>query len=41
MGGLSIITHMYPSYTDVLLLEFRRFPELSAESVIIMGIGDK
>ena len=41
LGVLGIIVHIYFSDTDVLVLALRRVPEISAESVILMGIGAK
>ena len=38
---LGIIVHIYFSDTDALLLTLRRVPELSAESVVMMGTGAK
>jgi len=38
---LGIIVHIYFSDTDVLLLTLRRVPELSAESIVMMGTGAK
>ena len=39
LGDLGIIVHIYFSVTDVLVLALRRVPELSTESVILMGTG--
>ena len=36
-GDMGIIVHIYFSDTGVLVLVLRRLPELSTESVILMG----
>ena len=41
LGDLGIIVHIYFSDTDVFVLALRRLPELSAESVVLMGTGAK
>ena len=41
LGDLGIIVHIYFSDADVFLLTLRRVPELSAESVVMMGTGAK
>ena len=41
LGDLGISVHIYFSDTDVLLLTLRGVPELSAESVVMMGTGAK
>ena len=41
LGDLGIIVHIYFSDTGVLVLALRRVPELSTESVILMGTAAK
>ena len=41
LGDLGTIVHIYFSDTDVLLLTLRGVPELSAESVVMVGTGAK
>jgi len=41
LGDLGIIVHIYFSDADVFLLTLRKVPELSAESVVMMGTGAK
>ena len=41
LGDLVITVHIYFSDTGVLLLTLRRVPELSAESIVVMGTGAK
>ena len=41
LGDLGIIVHIYFSDRDILLLTLRGVPELSAESVVMMGTGAK
>jgi len=41
LGDIGIIVHIYFSDAGVFLLTLRRVPELSAESVVMMGTGAK
>ena len=41
LGDLDIIVHIYFNDTGVLVLALRRVPELTTESVILMGTGAK
>ena len=41
VSSLGNTPHIYSSDTDVLVLALRRVPDLSTESIIIMGSGDR